>query len=99
MASTMIGRSTCPECGFEAAHVKRSEKCLYRYCPECCSQHMARSARQVADLMAKTRPVDGVTPVASAPPAVPDLNPKRNQDALPLPPPAPTAAPKRLFGF
>ena len=55
MASRIIGRSTCPECGFDAAHVKESEKCLYRYCPECGSQHYAKSQRQRADLTAKTR--------------------------------------------
>ena len=62
MGSKIIGRTGCPECGFESAHVKRSDKCLYRYCPECGSQHMARSQRQEADLMAKTRPVDAPAP-------------------------------------
>lgn len=55
MASRMIGRTTCPECGFASAHVKESEKCLYRYCPECGSQHHARTERQRGDLMDKTR--------------------------------------------
>lgn len=55
MASRMIGRATCPECGFASAHVKESEKCLYRYCPECGSQHYAKSSRQRADLTKKTR--------------------------------------------
>lgn len=62
MASRMIGRTACPECGFSAAHVKQSEKCVYRYCPECQSQHHARTERQRADLLAKTRPVEGASP-------------------------------------
>lgn len=65
MASQIIGRTDCPECNFTGAHVKQSDKCLYRYCPECGSQHMARSKRQEADLMAKTRLV-GSTSIATA---------------------------------
>lgn len=67
MASRMIGRTACPECGFKAAHVKESEKCLYRYCPDCNSQHYAKSERQRADLMAKTRPDAGATGSATVP--------------------------------
>lgn len=55
MASLMVGRATCPECGFDAAHVKKSEKCLYRYCPECGAQHYAKTERQRQLLDAKTR--------------------------------------------
>lgn len=58
MASKLIGRTTCPECGFASAHVKRSDKCTYRYCPECNSQHYARTDRQRELLLAKTRLVD-----------------------------------------
>ena len=61
MPSRMIGRMACPECGFESAHVKQSEKCHYRYCPECGSQHHAKTARQVTDLLAKTRLIDPPT--------------------------------------
>lgn len=61
MASIMIGRAACPECGFESAHVKQSERCIYRWCPECGAQHYARNERQRADLMAKTRQVPGAT--------------------------------------
>lgn len=67
MASKMVGRATCPECGFQSAHVKQSEKCLYRYCPECGSQHYARSEKQRADLLAKTR----TETVAGAPTGAP----------------------------
>lgn len=58
MASRMIGRAACPECGFAAAHIKESDKCIYRYCPECGSQHHARSERQRADLLDKTRKLE-----------------------------------------
>jgi hypothetical protein len=87
MASKIVGRTACPECGFESAHVKQSDKCLYRYCPECGSQHMARSARQVTDLMAKTRPVDGQAPAATASASVPSAS----AEASPAPAPAATA--------
>ena len=61
MASRMIGRTVCPECGFAGAHVKESDKCLYRYCPDCGSQHYAKSTSQRANLTAKTRPLDAAT--------------------------------------
>jgi hypothetical protein len=69
MASKMIGRATCPECGFQSAHVKESEKCLYRYCPECGSQHYAKSVRQREDLMGKTRVNATTTATGSEAPA------------------------------
>lgn len=78
MASTMIGRTACPECGFASAHVKQSEKCVYRYCPECGAQHHARTERQKADLLAKTRTVDGA-PTGSQPtptPTPPEAKPE-----------------------
>lgn len=65
MASVMIGRTDCPECGFKGAHVKQSDKCKYRYCPECGSQHFARTDQQAANLAKKTRAVDA-TATASA---------------------------------
>jgi Zn-finger nucleic acid-binding protein len=86
MASTMVGRTACPECGFESAHVKRSEKCLYRYCPECGAQHHARTERQQADLMAKTRPVG--TPPAPSPSPTPTPTPPE-PEAKPEPTPTP----------
>lgn len=58
VASVIIGRAACPECGFAAAHVKKSDKCHYRYCPECGSQYYAKSQRQVDELLKKTR-LDG----------------------------------------
>lgn len=56
MASKMLGRAACPECGFPHAHVKISDKetsKAYRYCPECGSQYYARSQAQHDALVAK----------------------------------------------
>lgn len=111
MASSIVGRTTCPECGFASAHVKKSEKCLYRYCPDCGSQHMARSKRQVDDLMAKTRPLDA--PTASVPsgsgsaeaskPIAVAVAPVALAPApavpAPVPVPAPPAPPKQRRGL
>jgi hypothetical protein len=69
MASVMIGRTACPECGFEAAHVKKSDKCTYRYCPECGAQHHAKTPRQVQDLLGKTRMLEA--PATTSPTATP----------------------------
>ena len=97
MASTMVGRTACPECGFASAHVKRSEKCLYRYCPECGSQHHARTERQQADLMAKTRPVEAAPPPTPTPtgpsPAKAEPEPEVKPSATP-PKPKPEAKPE-----
>lgn len=69
MASIMIGRAACPECGFPSAHVKQSERCIYRWCPDCGAQHYARTERQRADLMAKTRTPDGTGSGSTSAPA------------------------------
>ena len=97
MASKIIGRAPCPECDFEHAHVKESEKCVYRYCPECHSQTIAKTDRQRANMTRRMRPVDdaGAAPesaAAAAPaaaPATPAFVPKA------APPATPPAAPKR----
>lgn len=86
MASRMIGRADCPECGFHGAHVKESDKCIYRYCPECSSQHHARTERQRADLMAKTRPLDGSST------ATPSPSPTGAAEAEATPTPSPMPA-------
>lgn len=83
MASRMIGRTACPECGFAAAHVKESEKCIYRYCPECGSQHHARTERQRDALMGKTRLLDG----DPTPSAIPTTSPTPTQEPTPTPTP------------
>lgn len=104
MASKLIGRTTCPECGFGSAHVKQSDKCTYRYCPECNSQHYARTDRQRELLLAKTRLVDApppttgsdgtgsasLVPVPVEPVPVAPVTP-----TVAAPPPAPPVPPKR----
>jgi len=89
MASVLIGRTKCPECGFASAHVKKSERCHYRYCPECGSQHHARTERQVKDLLEKTRQ-EGAAPAPAPEPAPPT---PREPTPTPTPKPAPTPAP------
>ena len=64
--SPIIGRAPCPECGFKAAHVKRSDKgTLYRFCPEfdCKAQYIPRGPKAEARLMDAMRPTE---PSASA---------------------------------
>lgn len=91
MASRMIGRAACPECGFDAAHVKQSEKCVYRYCPECGAQHHAKTERQRTDLLKKTRLIEPTpTPTGETAPPTPT-----EATATPTPPPPPAPAPKR----
>ena len=88
MASPIIGRTNCPECGFEAAHVKQSEKCLYRYCPGCGAMYHATGQARADALRAKMRTVDAPTPT-----------PTGKVEATPTPTPtpehAPTPTPKR----
>ena len=106
MASNIIGRTTCPECAFAGAHVKRSDKCLYRYCPECGSQHMARSKRQEADLLSKTRLLDAApgssataTTTASDPSASAQTVPPSVPPGTPIHAPPAAAAPARRRGL
>ena len=91
MASKMVGRAECPECGFAAAHVKQSEKCLYRYCPDCGSQHYAKSPRQVEDLMKKTRLDSSATPSPTPSPSAtpPAITTTTAPPTVPLPVPPP----------
>lgn len=102
MASRLVGRTVCPECGFGSAHVKQSDKCLYRYCPECQASYYCRNGRQTADLQAKTRPVDPVatgtptaTPAATAPTSPPPVvaPPSATGSTTPDDAPAPAATP------
>lgn len=110
MASTLIGRTKCPECGFGSAHVKKSDKCTYRYCPECASQYYARTDRQVELLMAKTRSTDApattgsdgsgtATPLPVAvPPAAPPVAVPEPVAVPPAPPVATKPKARGLFG-
>lgn len=99
MASELIGRTACPECGFAAAHVKKSEKCLYRYCPECGAQYHAKGTRQVDALMAKTRTEGGTVPKPAKPEPAPKPAPAKPAPAVPPAPPAPPAPAPKPAGF
>lgn len=97
MTSAIIGRMACPDCGFESAHVKQSDKCLFRYCPECHTQTFAKTELQQANMRQRMRPVQAVAqpaPVEKAP---------TSGSGAPPPPAAPPKhpAPKRspLFGW
>lgn len=90
MGSPITHRTRCPECGFDAAHVKESPKCLYRFCPDCGSQYHARTESQRKRLLEKSRPIDGApTPPTSTQAPAPE------PEAKPTPTPTPTPAPKR----
>jgi predicted RNA-binding Zn-ribbon protein involved in translation (DUF1610 family) len=107
--SKIIGRTPCPECDYEGAHVKRSDKCVYRYCPECGAMYHAKTARQAADLAAKTRPVVPLgAEVPTGKPAAeqPALAPTGKAAKLPVPTPTPAPTPTKppvrrsgLFGL
>ncbi len=77
MASTLLGRTACPECGFAHAHVKISEKenaKPYRHCPECSAQYFPRNKAQADALLAKSRAERDAAPAADAiAPAAADL--------------------------
>lgn len=95
MASAVIGRVACPECDFNAAHVKESEKTVYRYCPSCgATYHAGKRGTPRGDaLLAKMRPEGGAKPapkVEAAPAVV---------DATPAPVTQAPAAPKRAGLF
>lgn len=83
MGAPIIGRTNCPECGFAGAHVKKSERCTFRYCPECGAQHHAKTPRQVADLLAKTRLAADPAPPTPTPTPTPT-----DGDGGPTPTPA-----------
>ena len=96
MASRIVGRADCPECGFKSAHVKESEKCLYRYCPECGAQHYAKTDAQRAHLMAKTRPTGTSASPSATATATGSAATSTPPSATPtLPAAAPPAAAKR----
>jgi predicted nucleic acid-binding Zn-ribbon protein len=89
MASASLGRTNCPECGFDAAHVKRKEeegKKAYRHCPNCGAQYFPRSSDQEKTLLEKVRPskldspsVDVDTAVNLARP-LPQQNPEKTTE-------------------
>ncbi len=88
MASRMLGRADCPECGFKSAHVKESEKCVYRYCPECGSQHYAKTESQRSNLLKKTRLIEATSDAtATGSEKVTAVAPTAKQEAAPVPTP------------
>jgi len=106
MASRIIGRAACPECGFEAAHVKESDRCVYRYCPACgINGPHARTAQQRENMTRGMRPVQPAptpTPTEAKPepaaaPAVP--TPTEGSGTPMPPPPAPSRRRSSLFGL
>lgn len=55
-AGRIIGRTACPLCDHEAAHVKQSEgKLPYVHCPECGCTLPTRNGVQAGHLRRKTR--------------------------------------------
>lgn len=87
MASRLIGRTACPECGFESAHVKQAEgegKRPYRFCPDCGAQYFPKNDQQAKQLADKTRQV------SPAPAPAPTPSPE------PAPQPAPAKTRRSL---
>lgn len=79
MASPIIGRFECL-CGFKAAHVKESPKCLYHYCPSCgLTGPHARTESQKADMRRNMRP-ESAAPGAAAVTENPTPTPRQEKD-------------------
>ena len=93
MASVMIGRTACHECGFDNAHVKKTDKCTYRYCPECGSQHHAKTTRQVDDLLKKTRLIETPSGTGPTPTPTDEKKPGTAPQNNPTPTPSGTDGP------
>lgn len=99
MAGRIIGRTACPECEFGKAHVRESERCLYRYCPECGSQYHARTPAQRDLLKAKTTLIDAPTSTPTGAQALEVSGAAAVVAPTPSPTPAPTAAPVKRRGL
>ena len=74
MASELLGRTACPECGFKAAHVKqkmdKEGSKPYRHCPDCGAQYFPRNTLQAENLKKVLRPENPApepTPTEPAP--------------------------------
>lgn len=78
MASEMLGRTPCPECGFPHAHVKiKTDKDganPYRHCPDCGAQYFTRNKAQAARLHEMLKPTP--TPAEPVPAPVEVAPPK-----------------------
>lgn len=101
MASNLIGRCACPECGFHAAHVKiktdKENAHPYRHCPECGAQYFPRNKAQADQLREKIRPgTETNTPRESPQKGEPGTPGPAAQTTQPAAPPASKA--KGLFG-
>lgn len=96
MASKLIGRVGCPWCGFAAAHVKRSEKCVYVFCPECGLTTHFR-AHQEAMVISRMRPERGAEVTAAPPAPEPDAPVLEPEPAPDMPTAAAQAGRRRLF--
>lgn len=96
MASPIIGRFKCL-CGFQAAHVKESPKCLYHYCPSCgLTGPHARTESQKADMRRNMRPEAAAPDAAPGAAAVTENpTPTPRQEKEPETPTETTTAPKR----
>ena len=107
MPSALRGRIVCPWCGFEGAHVKESEKCLYAYCPECgINGPHFKTERQRGLILARMRPEGAAVPAAPAPTPAPTPTPTPARAPEPPPPddpppptPTPTPTPGRAPGW
>jgi DNA-directed RNA polymerase subunit RPC12/RpoP len=90
MASEMLGRSTCPECGFPHAHVKikvdKEGAHPYRHCPDCGSQYFTKNKQQ-GDLLRSKLVVKHEVPTPAEPAETP-----------PAPIPEATKPVKYVFG-
>lgn len=89
MASELLGRAPCPECGFASAHIKRKAeegKRPYRHCTDCGAQYFPRNSVQADNLLKQVRPAKIDTPTPA-----PEPEPKK---ADPAPVPAPVKVEK-----
>lgn len=83
MASEILGRSPCPECGFAHAHIKiKTDKDganPYRHCPDCGAQYFTRSKAQAEQLREKIKTAQQQTApeVVTLPVEKPEVPPKK----------------------
>jgi predicted nucleic acid-binding Zn-ribbon protein len=79
MASKMIGRAPCPECGFQHAHIKvntdKENAKPYRYCPDCAAQYFPKNQAQADALTTKMRALDAPVDTPAEPVKLPEIQP------------------------
>jgi len=90
MASEMLGRTKCPGCGFDHAHVKiktdKEKARAYLHCPDCGLQYFPKSDRQEKDLRDKIN--------AAKLDEAPSMRPLMEPEPAPSPAPAKPEEPK-----